>query len=421
MTQSCARRVYVNLKSNSLKRILVLTHFYPPETGAASHRVSAFARRLASRGHDVTVLTSFPSWPTGQTLPAYRKQLSATMRDDGLAVHMVWAYVSNKFTRRSRILNMVTAALSMSLWLLLRRRPFDVVCVSSPPITLVLPALLARMLSGAPLICDLRDIYPEVAVRLGEWKEKSFVVSGVRKLAAALYQRATLIVCVTKTCRETVLGYGVNPKKIVVIPNGFDALPLKVASPYVASDGEFVVSYTGNLGSAIGAGILIEAARALKSDRRFTFILVGDGADRRMLQNQVNAQNLHNVTMLGALSRAQTYAVQSISDVCVVPLRSTMVDSLPTKMIDAMALGRPVLVSANGEARDFVEKSGGGVAVAPEAPEELANMLVELASNPQRLAEYSRCGQEYVRKYYDRALLADTFCDYVASAVVKGR
>ena len=395
-------------------RVLVLTHFFTPETGAASHRTSAVVEALATAGHDVTVVAPFPSWPTGERARRYRGRLYAREELRSAKVARVWSFASPKTTTRNRFLAMATSALSQLAYVALARPRYDVVYVSSPPITLALPALAAAALRRVPLVVDIRDVYPEVAVRLGEWKRGSRIERIVGRVADALYKRASTVVTVTHTCRDDIVARGVDPAKVVVVQNGFDIVPPSVEPPYRKRDGEFVASYTGNLGLANGVGLVADAAKHFEGEGRFKFLVVGDGAQREELATKLRSESIGNVQMLGALSRSDAFAVQRLSDVCIVPLRRNLKDSLPTKLIDALALGRPVIVCADGEARRFVEESNAGVAVEPENPAALAEAIAALAADGDRLAAYARNGPAYVAGRYDRRVLARRIVERIA-------
>ncbi len=397
------------------RRILVITQFFPPETGAASHRAGAFVSHLAERGHDVTVVTTHPSWPTGELTEPYRRRLwRHVRRPDGVHVISVWSYVTRSFSRRSKLANMLTSALACSVAALWCKRRVDIVYVSSPPITLALPALLASFRYRAKLVVDIRDVYPEVAARIGEWSESSAVYRAVGHVAKALYRRAALVTCVTETCAEAIRARSGVHTNVRLIPNGYDMVTPASEAPFVKGPGEFVASYTGNLGLAIGADVMVRAAYLLRNDSRFKLVLVGDGAERERIVQLIEALQLTNVVVLGALDRQRTFAVQALSDVCVIPLRKGVVDSLPTKMMDALALSRPIIVCAEGEAKRFVEAAHGGVAVPPEDPRALADALMRFARDPRALSEMGRSGRSFVQERYNRASLAEAFCAEVA-------
>jgi colanic acid biosynthesis glycosyl transferase WcaI len=385
------------------KRIVIITQFYPPEATAASNRVCAMARGLAAAGADVTVVTGRPSFPDGVIPPQYRGRSGAAETDGSIRVHRVWTYASARLRTVDRIANWLSVSLGVTLFVLRRREPVDVVLVSTPPVTLALPALVAGLRHRAPVVLDVRDVYPEVAIKLGIWKPRSLPARLVTALSETLYRRARLIFTVTETCRQEILAHGVPAAKVVNAPNGFDKVRVALHGLAPRTNGEFVVAYAGNMGVATGMDAVLDAARELLPKESYRFVLVGGGAESAGLARRIEREQLSNVTLLGAQPRDIAAAVLRDADVCLVPLRRGIVDSLPSKLFDALSLGTPVIVCADGEAKSFIERSGGGIAVPPENGSALASAIGELAADPVQCEELGRNGMSYVRANYDRA------------------
>jgi glycosyltransferase involved in cell wall biosynthesis len=396
-------------------RVLIISQFYPPEAAAASNRVSAIARALAEAGNDVTVVTGLPSFPEGVIPAAFRARSSRVTRDGAVAVTRVWTYASRRLRSVDRLLNWLSVSLGATAYVLTRRDPIDIAFVSSPPITLALPALAASLVRGARLVVDVRDVYPDVAIKMGVWKRGSLIARLVGAVADALYRRASLILTVTETCKAEIAGRGVAPDKIVIAPNGFDRSDASAPAPLVREAGEFIVAYTGNMGIATGVGVVLDAALALRPLRRYRFVLVGGGADSDEVARRIRSEGIDNVTLLGPQTREIATAVMRQADVCVVPLKRGIVDSLPTKLLDALAVGTPVIVCADGEARTFVERSGGGLAVPPEDGIALAGAIGELSDDAARLQRFAQSGLAYVTRHYDRANVVADISARVAS------
>jgi glycosyltransferase involved in cell wall biosynthesis len=315
----------------------------------------------------------------------------------------VWTYASPRLRTIDRLLNWLSVALGASLYMLARREPIDVAFVSSPPISLALPALTGCILRRARLVVDIRDVYPDVAIKLGVWKRGGAIARVVGAVADALYRRADLILTVTDTCRREILNRGVPPEKVITAPNGFDRIDIAAAIPVERGAGDFIVAYTGNMGVATGMDVVLDAAALLRDQKQFRFVLVGGGADGDGVARRVMDDGLDNVRLLGPQPRAVAAAVMRGADVCVVPLRRGLVDSIPTKLMDSLSVGTPVIVCADGEARTFIERSGGGVAVDPEDGAALADAISSLARDSSRRANLARSGLAFVTRHYDRA------------------
>ncbi|MDQ6781482.1 MAG: glycosyltransferase family 4 protein, partial [Candidatus Eremiobacteraeota bacterium] len=225
-------------------------------------------------------------------------------------------------------------------------------------------------------------------------------------LADSLYRYASLILVVTEPCRQQILARGIAPAKVLLAPNGFDRVEPAREPQFLRAPGQFVIACVGTMGFMQGVDVVLSAASCLRQDRRFKFVLAGGGTDLEKVMARVAEEHLENVEVLGPKSRAEAFALQAQADVCVVPLRNAAPDSLPTKMFDALALKKPVIACAVGEAARFINESGGGVVVEPENGPALANAIRYLADeDPARLADYGRSGSEYVMAHFDRAAL----------------
>jgi glycosyltransferase involved in cell wall biosynthesis len=173
-------------------------------------------------------------------------------------------------------------------------------------------------------------------------------------------------------------------------------------------EGKFVVGYLGTQGMAHPLETVLEAASQLQDDHRIAFLLVGDGAARESLLRQRERLELRNVVMLEQQPRHRMPELWSLCDVALVLLRRSPVlaTALPSKMLEAMAMSRPVIVGADGEAQDLVAAAGAGLIIAPENSQALAGAIVQLADDPALGQELGRRGREWVETNHDRRHLA---------------
>ena len=395
--------------------VAIVTQFFAPEPCAASNRLGSLARQLVEHGADVTVITGMPSFPSGVIAPAYRGAWFRRERLDGMSIERVWTFTSSRIMSGTRVLNWASVAAGTTLRLLLRRTPLDVLIVSSPPITLVVPALIGAFRHRAALVADIRDVFPEVAITMGMWRRESAIARAVRFAADAFYRTARTVVCVTESAREEIRARHVDDGKLVVAPNGFDRVSPE-GKALARRDDEFVLAYVGNMGLATGLDVVLDAARSLQADRRFRFVLVGGGADARRLEDRTRVEGLRNVEFLGVRARADAMRILIDADACVIPLKKEIHDSLPTKMFDAMALGRPIVLSASGEARTLLQRANAGIAADPENGEALAAAIRELAADPQAASRYGESGRSYVYEHYDRDRIMRNLAARIVSA-----
>lgn len=387
-------------------KVAVLSHFCAPEPCAASHRVSALCAALLECGHDVTVITGFKTFPAGKLDAADRHVLHRVEHRDGLRIVRLLTLDPAR-ARGGRLVSWVASAVASSIYLLLTRERFDVIVVTVPPITLALPALVGRLRHRCMLVTDVRDVFPDVAVAMGEWREGSLVERAVGGLARALYRASRFVVAVTQTALEQIIVRGVDRSHLVLAPNGFDDASISDCGR--SRRGRFRAVFAGNLGIATGIDVVLDAAGLLRNEP-IEFTIVGDGADAARVRGRIEAERLENVSMTGSLPRADAMRELAGASVAIVPLRAGLIDTIPSKIFDALALALPVVVCAEGEAASLASSSGGAVVVRPGDGRELATALQQLAADPDRREAMGRRGRAYVRERFERRRIMRELC-----------
>jgi glycosyltransferase involved in cell wall biosynthesis len=326
-------------------KVAIVTHFYPPEPGAGALRVRTLADACAAAGHDVTVVTTFPSFPRG-AFTERRRPIVRVERADGVRIVRLCSILAPRIPG-ARLLHWLTAAFSASLYLLTTRDRYDVVLISSPPITLALPGLVGAARHRARLVVDVRDVFPDIGVAMGVWKKESVVVRAVERLVRRLYRRADLVVVVTPHGLAQIASRGVDRARLALARNAYERNPV-VASPTLRTDG-FTAVYAGNLGLTTDVDVLVDAAALVAKDG-ITIEIIGDGAQRTRLGERVRNESLANVQIKGSFPREEALAMIASADVSVIPLRKGLKESIPTKLYDSLSVGCPVVVAAEGEA-----------------------------------------------------------------------
>ena len=385
-----------------MRRIAIVSHFYPPEPCAAANRVAAMARAFADAGNDVHVYTGMPSFPDGVIAYPYRGKRHAVERDGAVTVERTWTYAGGTGMPGNRILNWLSVAAGVAVRIAAVRERYDLVVVSSPPIVLALPGFVASFAHRAPLVLDVRDVWPEIAIKMGAWKADSRIARAVGAVADALYRRAVLVTCTTERQREEILARGVPPTNVVLAPNGFDPVEPSAEAAAPAQPGVRDVVYVGNMGLATGLDVVVDAAARMRGEP-VRFVMIGGGADAARLRARVADERIDNVVFTGPLPRERALRGLADATLTVVPLVATIADSLPTKLFDAMVVGTPIVLSAGGEAQRLVERSQTGLAATPGDADALVTAIRTLLDDEPLRRRLGANGPAFVRANYDRA------------------
>jgi glycosyltransferase involved in cell wall biosynthesis len=394
-------------------RILLVTHYFPPETGAPQARLEALARTWAADGDTVTVLTGMPNHPTGILPPAYRRAVRRREKRDGYRILRTWLYATPNEGMARKTLGHLSFMASSVLLGARASGPADVVVVSSPTFFSIGSAWLLARLKRARLVVEVRDLWPAIFTELGVLTSRR-IIGALERLELAAYRAADQVVVVSEGFRDNLISRGVPPGKVHTIRNGVEPsrfTPATPADPALrarlgAGPDDCLVLYLGTHGISQGLPGLTAAAARLAA-HRVQFAFVGDGADKGRLERRVRDLGLRNVTLRPGVPHAQVPGLLAAADVCLVPLRDVPLFGtfIPSKMFEYLAAGKAVLGSVTGEAAQILREAGAAV-VPPEDAVALADAIRELAADPDRRQAMGRAGRRHVAQHYDRVALA---------------
>jgi colanic acid biosynthesis glycosyl transferase WcaI len=385
--------------------------------GAPSARTFEHARRWADLGHDVTVITGFPNHPTGVIHPDYRGYFVKRERVEGIDLLRAWVYVAANKGFTKRVLNFLSFFFSsLALGSLLTGRP-DVVVGTSPQFFCAVAAYCLSRIKRAPFVFEVRDLWPQSAVELGALKNR-LLIRSLEAIESHLYRRAALIVPVAESTRTYLIGEGIPPEKISVVPNGVDEKFLASARTApeelrreLGLEGKFIISYIGTHGMSHALEVALRAAKGLEADPTIHFLFVGEGAEKENLKRLASELRLNNVTFINAQPRERLLSFYGLSDVSLAPLKRLPIFKkvLPSKLFELMGAGCPLICSVEGEAAALVSAAGAGLCIEPENVAALVEAIIRLRDDRALRAEMSEKGRSFVKTRYLRSDLAETY------------
>jgi len=378
-------------------KILFISDNFPPEVNAPASRTYEHAKRWVASGIDVTVITCAPNFPEGRVHDGYRNAWRLVEEIDGIRVVRVKTYITSNEGFVLRTLDYLSFMVSALFVGLFEKRP-DIVVGTSPQFFSALGAWLLSVLKWRPFVFELRDLWPASIVTVGAMK-KGLTIRLLEKLELFLYRRATVIVSVTESFRHDLVERGIDGNKIQVVRNGVDLSryqprrrSIELAERLGVS-GRFVVAYFGTHGMAHALDNVLRAAQLLADDPDIVFLLVGHGAQKKMLQAQAAEMKLNNVVFHKSVSKEQMPELWSICDVALVHLKNDPVFStvIPSKIFEAFGMGKPIMiVQPDGEAANLVREAGAGEWVPPEQPQALARAVREWHADRAQVAAYAK-------------------------------
>jgi glycosyltransferase involved in cell wall biosynthesis len=380
-------------------RVLIVSQYFEPEVTAASLRLAPIAAGLAERGHQVEVLCEVPNHPRGVVEDDFRGRLVVKRSSDGYQVRHVWVRASPSKGARARLTSYGTFAAGALTVGSAIKRP-DVVFASSPPLSVGVAGALLAARHRAPLVLDVRDLWPQIALALGEI-EPGRVATIAERVERSLYRRAAAVTTPTEPFRRHIAALAGDAAKVHLLPNGTTREWL--AAGERPADREraglpadrFVWTYAGNLGLSQDLEVAIAAARMLGDG--FQLLLLGDGSSRARLEQLAADLAGREVLFRDLVPVAEAMLVMRASDALLVSLTDLpeLGRTVPVKLYDSCAIGRPVIVAAPGEARRLAEHAGAAVVVEPGDPAGLAEAVRALRADPERAERLVAAGREF--------------------------
>ena len=366
-------------------QILYLHQFFITRAGVGGTRSYEFARRFVAAGHGVRMVTAGAgrSGVDGIEVVGVRGAYSDYMRATASA-------------DRERMAAFARFGAGATAAALSGPRP-DVIYATSPPLTVALPALAAAARWRAPVVFEVRDLWPEAPIQMGALTSPR-AQRAARALERTAYRRASRVIALSPGIRDGVIAAGAEPGKVELVPNAAD-LDLFAAT---APPREFLVSYFGTMGEANDLTAAIEAARLVPD---MPFVLMGDGKRRAELARSAPP----NVEFAGPASRKEDVAALAArSSACLtlfkdVPVLAT---NSPNKLFDTFAAGRPAIVNMDGWMRQLVEENDAGAYVPAGDAAALALRLSWLRDHPEEVERMGRNARALAEREFDRDKLA---------------
>jgi glycosyltransferase involved in cell wall biosynthesis len=394
-------------------RVTFLTQYYPPEVGAPQARIAGLARELDQRGVEVSVHTCFPHYPDGQIRPPYRNR-PWSRQGGSVPVFRSAVYPASNRGFARRLADHASFALS-ALATAPAAPGADVVVAETPPLFLAGAAIPYARGKRAGLVLHVADLWPDSAIELGALRNRA-AIGAARAMERSAYRAAAAIVCPTEGIAERLAGRPEAAEKVRRIPPSVDVGRFDPA-PRGAGDAPFRFLYAGTVGMAQGVETLVEAAARLDGEP-VEVVIAGDGADAPELRERLGGGGSGSVRMVGAVPHAEVPGLYEGAQAAVVLLRDRPLfhGALPTKMLEAMAAGRPLVLSASGEAARLVERAGCGVVVPPERPAELADALLELSRDPARAERMGAAGRSLAEREFTREAAATRWLEVLRAA-----
>jgi colanic acid biosynthesis glycosyl transferase WcaI len=397
-------------------RIIILAQVYAPEDVSGAVLVTELSEDLAKAGHHVSVVTCAPNYPHGRVFSEFKNRLFHKSWMGSVCVVRTWSFISPRKTFWRRIMSYGSYSATALYGCLLLGRP-DLIVSFSPPLPLGISAWLLSRIWRVQWLLQIEDLFPDAAVASGILNNQ-IAIRFFSAMERFIYRHSLHISVISETFRQNLLGKGVRPDKLSLIPVWADpslVYPLPKENRFRSRyglEGKFVVMYAGNHGITSCLDVLLSAAVRLKSDSEISFVFIGEGIKKAQLKSRSQKFGLNNVLFLEYQSRKIFPEMMAAADLNVVTLNTaSFLSSLPSKTFNIMASGRPVIAIAplKSELAQLIEETGCGLAVSPDEPDVFVRALIELKDDPNRVDQMGRKGRALIEDRFSRSRCTKMF------------
>lgn len=372
-----------------MNRVVVLTELFYPEKTSTAYFLTAIAQGLVT-DYPVTVFT-------GASL--YDGQASSLAQNTvvkEVEIHRCRGTTFNKNWLPGRLVNGCTRAISIFFTALWQCHASDVILVVTNPPLLPLMAWLLKTLKGCNFVLLVHDVYPEVLSVTGLAHSQSLVYRLMQEVNRLIYGQASRIITLGRDMQKLVETKLTQPieGKLICIPNWAET---EIIYPIDKQNNsllqrlnlvdKFVVLYAGNMGRTHDLQILLDAAETLSDTQpQIHFLLIGAGAQKQDVEARVQDQHLPNVTVLSYLPHEQKNVTLNSCDVGIISFLPGMTGvSVPSRMYNQMAAGKPLIAIADNESElaQVIQEEEIGWLVSPQDDDQLVKLLTQIMNDSE--------------------------------------
>ncbi len=399
-------------------KILIYSYNYYPEPIGIAPLMTELAEGFVKRGHQVRVVTGMPNYPERKVYDEYKGKFFLTEELNGVTVQRSYIHIRGSKPGLLARLMLDGSFIVSSLWQAFNGWKPDFIFATTPPILISLPVSLYGLFCNSYVVLNIQDIVSEAAVRVGLVKKDSWIIRLAQAVEKFAYQKAIKISVIAEDFVTKLVEQGVSKNRIVCIPNWVDLnfiKPLDKNNSFREQhdlQDKFVVIYSGNIALTQGLETVVKAAASLKEKPEIYFVILGEEKARQQLQECCEKYQADNVLLLPLVPREKLPEMLSAAALGLVIQKKTVTAfNLPSKIPVILASGRPIIASVPdaGTAMKVVKESGGGIVTPPEDAQALAQAILELYENPERLQELGHKARKYAEDNFGSKNALDSY------------
>lgn len=358
-----------------MEEIVIISNYYPPEKGAASNRIEQLALKLKENNYKVTVICPLGNYPKGLLFPEYKGKFMVTENRAKITIKRLWIYPSISKNLLVRLLSVLSFSGCLFFYLLFKKTPKKVV-VQSPPLLLSFISVLVLSLKKKKIILNISDLWPLAAIELKALKKNSLSHKFSLFFERFIYKKATVILGQSNEIIKHVQS--IFPGKECHLYRNYPDHKLETLELNSSDTPTIKIFYAGLLGIAQG---VLEMCKKINMDGlNLELHLFGDGTEKLEIMELIASKKISNIFFYGMLDREQLHEKLHSFDIAIVPLKTRIFGSVPSKIFEYTTLGFPVLYFGGGEGGTVVLENNLGWVAEVGDYDDLNQKLIEIST-----------------------------------------
>jgi colanic acid biosynthesis glycosyl transferase WcaI len=411
-------------------RVLVLSMNYAPEMTAVAPFTTGLCEHLAGSGHQVSVITTFAHYPEWRVWDRYRNQVRNRTVVNDVSILRIRHFVPR---RPGSLLRRLLYDLSFTFGSFvagLFAEKCDVIYCACPPPTLALTAYVLASLKSVPYVIKLTDLASDAALATGIVKKGGLVIRLARGFECFVYQRAAAVICLCQGFMDKLTERKITPSKLHLISDWADTenvRPFEGRNTFRKRndipDGMFLVLHTGNMGKKQGLMTAVEAAQLSRDRSEILWLLVGEGEERALIDDEIRRRGLSNIRLLPLQPVDELSEMYAAADVLLLSQKAAVKGAvIPSKLLTYMSAGRPLVAAVNerSETALLIERADCGLVVSPEDPAALVAAVSALQQDPSVSIRRGANGRAYAVEHFTKRRVLEQY-DLFFKVLIAGK
>lgn len=384
------------------KRILYIHQYFKTPNEPGGTRSYWISKKFIETGHKVIMLTS------RNNMDKSRENILV----DGIEVIYLNVDYNQRMGLIKRLISFSNFMLKSIRLVFSLRKEYDKIYATSTPLSVGIPAIIAKFFLNKPYIFEVRDLWPEVPIQMGALQNK-FLIKILKKLEKTIYTHAESIVTLSPGMFDGVVSIGVSEEKVNLIPNMAKPNEFYPRNKDKSTINEFGIVeeqiniiYFGAIGKSNGLIEFLEKFKNINHDE-FRLIIAGEGSEKLELEKYIRDQHITNVNLVGNYPMRKISELVNCCDVSLVSFANIPIlyTNSPNKLFDSLSAGKPIIVNSAGWTKDLIEKYNCGFYYDPTNQKSFDSMMEKIKTEPKNLEHMGQNSRKLSESLYDRELL----------------